>query len=188
MTAARLLASVSLCAALTGCSGFTHFHSPRALPARGGTATVNVLVPVDFSLRVGLGHGWDAGLRFTRPGIGFTEVHADVQRDLRPGGDGRTTALGAGVGLSTAFNEWVLHERGGTSVVLQPYVAHGDDRAYAALRPTLVVSPDDGRTGWLSLATLGTARGDRTRLVPEVSLVGRIPTVGLGLQYRDERL
>ena len=147
-------------AALAGCSGFTHLHSPRPLAARGASATVGVVVPEDFSLRFGLGNGWDAGFRFTAPGMGFRELHADVQRDPDPGG---------------------------TAVVFQPYVAHGDDRAYAALRPTLVFSPDDGRTGWLSLVSAGTARGDRVRLVPELNLVGLRPTLALGLLLREER-
>lgn len=189
MTLAKSLSALALAAALGGCSSFTHFHSPRTLPERGGSATINALIPVDFSVRVGVARGWDAGLRFTRPGAGFTEVHADVQRDVDPGGEGRTAAFGFGVGLSTAMHEWVLNADGGTAWVLQPYASFGDERAYAAVRPNLVVSRSDGRVGWLPILTAGTVRGDRVKLVPELNLVGlTLPTLGLGVQYRDGEL
>lgn len=185
MTLPRSLLALALASALSACSGFTHLHSPKTLPPRGGSATMNALVPVDFSVRVGVADGWDAGVRFTGPGLGFSEIHADVQRDLRPGRDGRTVSLGMGVGLSRALHEWVLERDGGTAWSFQPYAAFGDERAYAALRPVIVVSREDGARGWLPILTAGTVRGDRVKLVPEVNLVGlTLPTAGLGVQYR----
>lgn len=189
MTLPRSLAALVLAAALSGCAGFTHLHSPKTLPERGGSATVNVMVPIDFSVRFGIADGWDAGLRFTRPGEGYTEIHADVQRDLYPGRDGRTLSLGLGAGVSTALNEWVLNSAGGTALVLQPYAAAGDERAYAALRPTLVFSPREDRLGWTPIVSVGTVRGgSRVKVVPELNLIGSLPTLALGVQYRDDRL
>lgn len=181
----RLLLAAALLP-LAACSGVAHLHPPRALPSGETSAAVNALVPIDFALRVGLGDGWDAGLRFSLPARGFTEVelHADVQRDLDPGGDGGTVALGLGAGVSTTFGEFVFREPEGTALVLQPYAAYGNRRDYVAARPAF--GRVLGAEGWRfePIWTVGTLRGgDGWWLAPELSLLGRTPAAALGVGY-----
>jgi hypothetical protein len=179
-----LAAAVLLAAGLNACSGYTHLHGPKPVGHRGATATVNALMPVDFSIRAGFGSGWDGGLRFSLKRWGFSDVHLDVQRDLYPGRDGNTVSVGMGAGLSSSFSELIFDETGGQTLSLQPYVGFGDDREYGAVRAIYVRSLATGETRVLPSVTAGMVRGGDTGLIPEVSLVSRTPVLAFGIQRR----